>query len=491
MLAWVGALGWLVAREYRPAAGGANSAGAEIRLPPTTSFYALLAGSEQVGFRSVSTDTLPNGIRVTSRIDVDLPLPLVPRRLLSTTEALYDPRLRLVSYAATISGEAGQQTLKGTVGMDSVLTVVITGRGQTRPDTVALRLPADALLPDAVSIRLAAGDGLKAGDAATFVVFDPVELSIGSWHIEIGAESTFVVADSAVIDSASGRWIPSGLDTIQTLRATWSEFGLPVRAWIDRRGTVLQRETPLGLTERRGPYEIVNTGYVRRRSRNVQAVPLEVSTPGAVRAGPARVTLGPVDLALAAPALTTPWQAVLRGAIETRPAVTVSRPRSSASADAIPFGYRDPPSAGSIVVEARRIARTDSVEPAEVVRRLTAWIANSIRAGQPNPGGPAETLRARSGDSSDRAALLAAMARALGIPARPVAGLLSTGGRPRYRAWTEVWLGEWIPVDPTLAQFPADGGHIRLLIDATARPLTIVPMLGAVHPTLLTTTTAP
>jgi len=72
-----------------------------------------------------------------------------------------------------------------------------------------------------------------------------------------------------------------------------------------------------------------------------------------------------------------------------------------------------------------------------------------------------------------------------------VAGLLFTGGRLRYRAWAEVWLGGWVPVDPTLGQFPADGGHFRLLIDATARPSTLVSMLGAVRPLLTTTTTAP
>ncbi len=489
MLAWVAALGWLVWREYRPLPDGEIAANAEIRLPPTTTFYALLAGTEQVGFRSVTTDTLPNGIRVTSRVDVDVPLPLVPRRLLSTTEALYDQRLRLLTYTATIGGEAGQQVLIGTVQPDGTLSVVITGRGQTRPDTAVIAFPPDALLPDAVSIRLAAGGALKVGDAATLTVLDPVDLSIDSWQVDVRAESTFVVADSAVIDSTSGRWLPSGLDTIRTLRVGWVEYGLPVVAWIDRRGAVIERKTPLGLTERRGPFEIVNSGYVRRRPRNVQSVPLEVSTPSAAPEGPRRVALGPVDLQLAAPPLTSPWQVATRGGLETRPAAA-PRPRTpSAPPDSIPAEYRESPSAMAIVAEAARIAGTDSADAGEVVRRLSAWIASSIRPGQPNVGGALTTLLTRSGDSSDRAALLAAMARALGIPARPVAGLLSTGGRLRYRAWTEVWLGAWIPVDPTLAQFPADGGHFRLLIGATARPSAIVPMLGAVRPTLTTTTT--
>ena len=137
-----------------------------------------------------------------------------------------------------------------------------------------LRLPPGALLPDAVSIGLAAGGNLKAGAVTRVPVLDPVELTISEWNIRVSAESVFVVPDSAVNDSVSGAWIPAGLDTIRTVRADWLEFGMPVRAWVDRGGAVIARETPLGLTERRGPFEIVNSGYVRRRPRNVQAAPV-------------------------------------------------------------------------------------------------------------------------------------------------------------------------------------------------------------------------
>ncbi|MCX5718411.1 MAG: transglutaminase domain-containing protein, partial [Nitrospirae bacterium] len=31
-----------------------------------------------------------------------------------------------------------------------------------------------------------------------------------------------------------------------------------------------------------------------------------------------------------------------------------------------------------------------------------------------------------------------------------------------FHTWPEVWFDKWIPVDPTLAQFPADVTHIPL-----------------------------
>ena len=48
------------------------------------------------------------------------------------------------------------------------------------------------------------------------------------------------------------------------------------------------------------------------------------------------------------------------------------------------------------------------------------------------------------------------------------AGLVCLHGAFSYHAWPEVYVagppgrGLWIPVDPTLNQFPADATHVRL-----------------------------
>jgi len=76
-----------------------------------------------------------------------------------------------------------------------------------------------------------------------------------------------------------------------------------------------------------------------------------------------------------------------------------------------------------------------------------------------------EVIDRRRGDCTEHAALFVTLARAAGIPAREVHGLLwvqelgAFGGH----AWAEVALsGLWVPVDPTWGQLPADPTHIRL-----------------------------
>ena len=56
-----------------------------------------------------------------------------------------------------------------------------------------------------------------------------------------------------------------------------------------------------------------------------------------------------------------------------------------------------------------------------------------------------------------------AMARSAGIPAKILVGVVYNDGSFYYHAWNALWLGEWVAVDATIGQFPADATHIKLL----------------------------
>ena len=73
-----------------------------------------------------------------------------------------------------------------------------------------------------------------------------------------------------------------------------------------------------------------------------------------------------------------------------------------------------------------------------------------------------EVCRDRSGDCSEHAVLLAAVARARGIPSRVAMGLTYVGGIFGGHAWTEVWIdGRWLALDATLGLGSVDAAHIR------------------------------
>jgi len=83
-----------------------------------------------------------------------------------------------------------------------------------------------------------------------------------------------------------------------------------------------------------------------------------------------------------------------------------------------------------------------------------------------------DILKSLSGDYLERTIMFASYSRAAGLPTRLVGGLVYQYGYFYFHTWPEVWFDKWIPVDPTLVQFPADVTHIPLkegtLMDITS-----------------------
>jgi len=65
------------------------------------------------------------------------------------------------------------------------------------------------------------------------------------------------------------------------------------------------------------------------------------------------------------------------------------------------------------------------------------------------------------------------------LPARTVGGLIYLNGRFYYTRGPRVYLNDWIAVDPTFDQFPADAAHIPIAIGGLARQIELVPLVRA------------
>jgi transglutaminase-like putative cysteine protease len=105
------------------------------------------------------------------------------------------------------------------------------------------------------------------------------------------------------------------------------------------------------------------------------------------------------------------------------------------------------------------------------VSRLRAWV-NANMQSKGNIGivrSSVDILHAKTGVCRDYAVLFTALARAAGVPTKLVAGLVFFKDGFYYHAWAESFVGEWIPVDPTLPVELVDATHIKLAEgDATA-----------------------
>lgn len=89
-----------------------------------------------------------------------------------------------------------------------------------------------------------------------------------------------------------------------------------------------------------------------------------------------------------------------------------------------------------------------------------------------------EVLQTKKGDCNEHTVLFNALARAAGIPAKTVVGVVYLRGAFYYHAWSEVWLGDWISLDSVLNQFPADVTHVKFLEGDIDRQLDMLQLIG-------------
>jgi transglutaminase-like putative cysteine protease len=153
--------------------------------------------------------------------------------------------------------------------------------------------------------------------------------------------------------------------------------------------------------------------------------------------------------------------------------------------------------APEIIAESEIAARgaTDVRDRAE---KLTRYV-NAILDKKPTVSLPSarEVLRTRVGDCNEHTALYVAMARAQHIPSRIAVGMVYIHGAFYYHAWPEVYIDEgsnrglWLPVDPTLNEFPADGTHLRLARGGLEKQAVILPLIGQLRMRMLDVELAP
>ncbi len=139
-----------------------------------------------------------------------------------------------------------------------------------------------------------------------------------------------------------------------------------------------------------------------------------------------------------------------------------------------PFIQSDHP---EIEAKAREIVSSKDSDLVKATKLLN-WVHQKIQKrpvlSVPNA---LETLRNRVGDCNEHAVLLAALARASGIPAEVEGGLVYQNGRFYYHAWNVLHLGNWVTADAVMGQFPADVTHIRF-VRGTEQQIDLMGIIG-------------
>lgn len=494
LLVWLVMVGWQVRREYfQPEL--AQLAEAALGLAPGVSFYTLTMGSRTVGQATSRLDTLPDGFQLEDVMMLELPALGQTGTAVSRTSVELDRSLVMRSFAFTLDSEVGRFRAEGTLGADTTLSVTVESAGSRQE--LSYRLAQPPVFANVVPIRVAMGGELEVGNTVRMPVFDPTSLSSRTVEVRVMEHDTLVVTDSVAVDDDTGRWIPVGADTVPAWRIAEVFGGIQVESWVDEDGRILRASSPLGFSMEKTEYELAR--QAQEESRLVVGSPVDddvilstavqsnVDLSDAQEYEELRFRLSGVDLsgfeldggrqtlrgdtlivrredpAALEPGYMLPYKRMdLREALEPEPLIQSDDPR--------------------IIDRARQVTASRASwtqEPAQVARQLTqsvyGMLEKRITFSMPNAVQVLETLQ---GDCNEHTVLYVAMARALGLPARTAVGLVFVNGAFFYHAWPEVWLGEWVAVDPTFGQYPADASHIRFVTGGLAQQVEIVRLIG-------------
>ena len=457
-------------------------------------------GGVAVGFASNTVDTVPDGLRVEDRLSLEIPALGVIQHVEASTTAHLTNSLRLETFEARLVGDAGRFTASGKVWGDTLLTIEFQSAGSTQHVRVPLDEP--VVLPVYMPLRLVFGGQPEIGNTYAIRTFDPLLLRNNDVSITILKDSILLVPDSAAFDSTSMSWIAARWDTVPAWQVEQKTNGLSVNAWIDHLGRVVSASAPLGLTLERSPFEIAFNNF-RNRDPNVsiadfadadiiQQTAIASNIEISLDRSELRVVLGGIDqngfdleggrqtVAGDTLIVTREDLSQLEVGFRLRP----NNPRRAYTARETslrPFVSPEPLIQSEdprIQARARQIVDGER-DPIVATRLLTNWVyeqlEKEITISVPSAVEVLETLR---GDCNEHAILFVALARAIGLPARTAAGLVHVRGNFYYHAWPEVFLGEWVAVDPTFGQFPADASHLRFTIGGLARQAELIRLIG-------------
>ena len=481
VVAWVATMATLVARSYGQSSQ-TNLATDLARYGSTAVWRGVYYRGEKIGFTVSQTTRTDDGFELQE--DGRLQMLLLGQDTAARihTTARVDSSFTLRSFEFSLDPGTGPIEVKGTVeGPSSAntwrLNLGITSGGVTRNET--RDLPEAPVVSQNLS-RLLANKRLVPGTQHEWTVLDPATLQ--------SAKVSIRVRDRSIV-RANDTMVPA-------FRVDMDFRGLQTTSWVTDTGDVVREESPLGLITVREPAERAQGLSVSNRIQAdlLQAAAVvpqtteRIDEPRDIRRLKLRLDGAPLSVA----DVDGVGQKIDGNVIELMDPRTLQAsavdPKARDYLAAEPLLESDDPVIRAEAEQAVRGAEGDRAK----AERLTRYV-NGLLDKKPTVSLPSarEVLRTKVGDCNEHTALFVAMARAIGIPARIAVGLVFMHGAFYYHAWPEVYvterpgLGLWLPVDPTLNQFPADTTHLRLARGGLDQQSAILPLIGRLKMTIV------
>ncbi|HUU41845.1 MAG TPA: transglutaminase domain-containing protein [Desulfatiglandales bacterium] len=468
VLFWLFVLGELVKRNHfdEKNAGITDIGNINYEGADSQEWMEIFLKGRKVGYTVTSLKKSKSGFEVRERIFLTVNLMGSVREIMSYTKAELDEKFFLKDFDFSLISNLVVFKMSGTLkGQDLSITL-----GEKGKETSTLvRLPSKPMVSAGI-MQFFRSRKLKAGESFTFPVFDPVTMTTNSAIIKVLGKETIKLEGKPY----------------KAFRLEMNLLGRQLFFWLDENGISLKEEGFMGFTLVRSTPDKSLLGLDSSTSTDfydLSAIKIEKEIHNPLELSYLKVQLNQVPSSLPVDGLR---QTLNSNILEIKKEV----PPFKALYD-IPYKGNDNSLLNHLNPEmfiesddkeiiglAEKIVGKTS-DPFTAAHMILAWVFNNLEK-TPVISVPdaKEILVSKKGDCNEHATIMTALLRAAGIPAKTIVGLVYKDGKFYYHAWNEAYINQWMSMDATLDQMPADATHIKLISGGIEKQIQLVGIIG-------------
>ena len=378
--------------------------------------------------------------------------------------AIMDTIFRLEAFSFRMVSDQYSTRVIGKKSGTRMTLDFIQGKDTTRSE---ITVPKDLYTYTAIQ-PMVASKGILEGETIRVPAFDPMSNEMADVTVTHEGKEVVTIADEKLI--------------LNKLRIEFK--GIPSIMWLDDNGITYKEETIMGMMMERTTPELA---LAKSQSAEVDLLNGFAVVPSYPISNPKKLKQLIIEVS------GIP-EAILAGPSSNRQIIQSKNPiilALSQQATKITPGSEEANLQASDMIQSDHIKIREQAEkilkgedaPIAISHSLTKWVYNYLdKKPVASISGAVDILATGVGDCTEHTTLFTALSRASGVPTKVHVGLVYLQGRFLFHAWPVVVIdGEWVDVDPSLNQFPADATHIALMEGDFKNLTDLIPVLGNIE----------
>jgi hypothetical protein len=466
---WVVMVGLLIYKNYStPSADRISFASVKDTLAVGEEWMGIYLKEEKVGYAVTLTQRVGDSYEIFEHALMHLTMMGTKQRIESRLKTFVNLDFQLQSFNFTLSSGPVRFSLQGEVSGKSINLTMASGKERTETVLELDEIPylSNSIKPYVVK------HGLEVGKAYSLPFFDPSTMSSSTINVDVLGKEKIVHSGNLV--------------TAYRLKESFK--GIETLVWVSEAGETLKEESPLGLSLVRETQEAALSGEWMKGTKPdlVLLTAIPTTTPISNPRETKQLTINLGNVPVEEFDLDGGRQRLEGTTVEIRQEdpfswETFSLPSRNENLEE----YIKPTpliqSGDDKIIRLAAKITKGSRDAEESSRKLLDWVYTKLEK-KPTMSIPSalEVLDIMAGDCNEHTALFTALSRSLGIPTRVCVGVVYMQKSFYYHAWPEIFLGEWVAVDPTFNQFPADATHIRFVVGDLSDQIKILKIVSQI-----------